>query len=60
MPIYVYKCRECGNQFETRQSIREEPLKVCNREACNGELFRLIQPSTVVYATGGFYNTDYR
>ena len=39
MPIYEYRCKKCGSHFEKRQSVSEDPLKVC--EHCEGELARL-------------------
>ncbi|MDW7673710.1 MAG: FmdB family zinc ribbon protein [Bacillota bacterium] len=58
MPIYEYQCHECG-VFEKKQSIKEDPLKVC--PTCNGEVKRLISKNVgVIYKGGGFYTTDSR
>ena len=53
----MYRCDDCGSQFEKRQSFTDEPLVVC--EACQGRLRKIIQPTTVIYKGSGFYSTDY-
>lgn len=58
MPLYEYKCRECGVRFEYRQHISEDPLKLCPE--CGGEVYRLIQPVGVIFKGAGFYVTDHR
>lgn len=58
MPLYEYKCRECGVRFEYRQHISEDPLKLCPE--CGGEVYRLIQPVGVIFKGSGFYVTDHR
>ena len=44
MPTYSYRCTECGNEFDVRQSFSDEPLKVC--EACGGSLRKLFNSSS--------------
>lgn len=58
MPLYEYKCKECGVRFERRQSVNDEPVKVCPE--CGGEVYRLIQPVGIVFKGKGFYVTDNR
>jgi len=58
MPLYEYECRVCGYRFERRQSFSEPPLKECPE--CGGEVYRLIQPASVVFKGSGFYVTDSR
>lgn len=58
MPLYVYRCEDCGCQFEKRQSFADAPLTVC--ESCQGVVRRVLQPSTIIYKGSGFYSTDYR
>ena len=58
MPLYVYQCRDCGVQFERRQSIHSESVKICPE--CEGEVYRLIQPVGIVFKGSGFYVTDNR
>ena len=57
MPIYEYQCQKCGEHIEKRQSISEEPLKIC--EACGGELVKKISLSGFQFKGGGWYVTDY-
>lgn len=57
MPIYEYKCKGCGKQFEVWQKITEEPLKVC--KDCGGELMKLISESGFILKGTGWYVTDY-
>ena len=58
MPVYVYRCLQCGANLERRQSFTDDPLTVC--ETCSGELRRVVQPVAVVYKGTGFYTTDYK
>ena len=58
MPIYVYKCHECGITFERFQHFSEEPLKVCPE--CNGPVVRVIQPVGIIFKGSGFYVTDHK
>lgn len=57
MPIYEYKCMECGEQFEVSQRITDAPLTVCS--SCGGELKKLITNTSFVLKGGGWYVTDY-
>ena len=36
MPIYEYKCPDCGETFEALQSINDEPLDECKVKLENG------------------------
>ncbi len=57
MPVYVYRCRDCGSQLEKRQYFTDSPLTRC--EACGGRLQKVLQPTTVIYKGSGFYSTDH-
>jgi putative FmdB family regulatory protein len=60
MPVYVYKCKKCGKEYEVTQRITEEPLKKCILDGCNGEVFRKISKNVgLVFNGSGFYLTDY-
>ncbi|GHV82432.1 hypothetical protein AGMMS49991_09900 [Spirochaetia bacterium] len=57
MPTYEYECKTCGHTFDTFQSMRDEPLKICPE--CGKELRRLINGGTgVIFKGSGFYVTD--
>lgn len=58
MPTYSYRCTECGNEFDVRQSFSDEPLKVC--EACGGLLRKLFNSVGIVFKGSGFYHNDAR
>jgi putative FmdB family regulatory protein len=59
MPIYSYRCDECGIQFDRRQSFDDRPLKRCPE--CNKlSLRKLYQPVGIVFKGSGFYSTDHR
>ena len=58
MPVYVYRCEECGSQLEKRQSFSDQPLTVC--ESCHGRVHRVLQPAAIVFKGSGFYSTDHR
>lgn len=42
MPTYEYKCLECEERFEIKQSFNDEPLTNC--PGCGGHLERVIFP----------------
>ena len=58
MPIYGYKCDQCGHQLEVLQSLSAEPLRVCPE--CGGPLRKLLYPAGIVFKGSGFYSTDYK
>ena len=57
MPIYEYKCNDCGAHIEKRQSVNDEPLKTC--EKCGGELEKQWSLSGFQFKGAGWYVTDY-
>ena len=57
MPIYEYKCKDCGTHFEKRQSVSDAPLKIC--ENCQGELEKQWSLSGFSFKGDGWYVTDY-
>jgi putative FmdB family regulatory protein len=57
MPIYEYQCQNCGVHLEKRQSVSEEPLKIC--EKCGGQLVKKVSLSGFQFKGGGWYVTDY-
>jgi len=59
MPIYTYRCENCGNQFDKHQSFSEEPLRVC--PSCRKHaLHKVFFPAGVSFKGSGFYVTDKR
>jgi putative FmdB family regulatory protein len=57
MPIYEYRCEQCGRQIEVIQKFSDEPLKTCT--ACNGDLTKLISQTSFQLKGAGWYVTDY-
>lgn len=57
MPIYEYRCADCGAHLEKMQKISDEPLKVC--ENCGGRLEKQISRSGFQFKGSGWYVTDY-
>lgn len=57
MPIYEYKCQECGAQIEKMQKISDAPLTVC--ENCGGKLEKQVSRSGFQFKGEGWYVTDY-
>ena len=57
MPTYGYECTACGDKFETQQSIKDNPLTIC--EKCGGALKKLIYPIGIAFKGSGFYVNDY-
>jgi putative FmdB family regulatory protein len=59
MPIYTYRCENCGVQFEREQSYSDEPLKICP-ECRKKSLKKVISPVGVIFKGSGFYSTDHK
>src|SRR4051794_30435257 len=57
MPLYDYRCHQCGEVFEVRQKFSDEILKT--HEACGGELERLISAPALQFKGSGWYVNDY-
>lgn len=59
MPIYIYRCENCGVQFERRQHFTDQPLTHCPE--CNKKALRKVYtPVGIVFKGKGFYATDNR
>ena len=57
MPIYEYKCLECGSHIEIRQKISDDPLEVCDE--CGGKMEKQWSLSGFQFKGAGWYVTDY-
>jgi putative FmdB family regulatory protein len=58
MPIYGYRCEQCGHELEVLQSMSEAPLKVCPN--CMGPLHKMVYPAGIIFKGSGYYTTDYK
>ena len=59
MPIYTYRCENCGVQFERQQSFDDSPLKTCP-ECRKKALKKVITPTRIIFKGSGFYATDHK
>lgn len=57
MPIYEYKCADCGEHIEKMQKISDAPLSVC--ESCGGRMEKQVSRSGFQFKGSGWYVTDY-
>lgn len=67
MPTYEYQCEKCKRGFEFFQSMKDAPLTVCPKEACQmkkwgkGSVRRQLGTGAgLIFKGSGFYITDYR
>ena len=59
MPIYEYRCSECGFQNEYLQKVSEPPITVC--PSCGKSTFRKLLSAAGFQLKGsGWYATDFR
>ena len=65
MPIYEYRCSECGKTFDSIQKFSDEPFTKCGQSnvECpndgNGPVERLMSAPSFHFKGSGFYITDY-
>jgi putative FmdB family regulatory protein len=57
MPLYEYKCDQCGDVFELIQKFSDEPLTV--HEKCGGPVRRLVSAPALQFKGSGWYVNDY-
>ncbi len=59
MPIYEYRCEQCGHELEAIQSMSDEPLSDCPE--CNtASLQRKISAAGFRLKGSGWYETDFK
>jgi len=59
MPIYAYRCTDCGFQDEFLQKLSESPMTLC--PSCGKEAFRKQLTAAGFQLKGsGWYATDFR
>lgn len=59
MPLYEYRCKNCGHQFEIQQSMSEDSLTVCP-DCGEPQLRKVFQPVGITFKGTGFYKNDSR
>jgi len=57
MPIYEYKCPDCGHQFETMQKFSDDPITVCPK--CEEENVRKMISAPAFHLKGGGWYKDH-
>ena len=57
MPIYEYRCSQCGEVFEAFQKITDQPLSQC--KFCRGRVEKMISHTSFQLKGTGWYLTDY-
>lgn len=59
MPIYEYRCNECGHELEAIQKLSEAPLTFC--PACQTDgLKKKISAAVFRLRGSGWYETDFK
>jgi putative FmdB family regulatory protein len=59
MPIYEYKCQNCGYIFEQLQKVTDDPLRVCP-ECGKEQLVKLVSNTSFQLKGTGWYETDFK
>lgn len=59
MPVYTYRCENCGVQFDRTQKFTDPHLTWCP-ECGKKSLRKVFTPVGIVFKGSGFYATDNR
>ena len=59
MPLYTYRCDNCGVQFDQTQKFTDPLLTKCP-ECGKKSLHKVYTPVGIVFKGSGFYATDHR
>ena len=57
MPIYEYRCRKCGKEYEVLQRIADPAVNAC--KFCHSPVEKLVSLSSFHLKGSGWYVTDY-
>lgn len=57
MPLYEYRCENCGDQFEVIQKFSDDPLST--HEKCGGKVHRILSAPALQFKGSGWYVNDY-
>lgn len=59
MPIYEYKCEQCGHQIEAIQKFSDDPLTEC--PTCKKQALKKMLSASAFHLKGsGWYETDFK
>ncbi|MBM3762904.1 MAG: zinc ribbon domain-containing protein [Acidobacteria bacterium] len=65
MPIYEYRCADCGKTFDSIQKFSDAPFETCGQSTVKcpkdgkGKVERLLSSPSFHFKGSGFYITDY-
>ena len=59
MPIYDYKCSNCGHQFELIQKFSDQPAEICP-QCSEKSIQKLVSAPSFRLKGGGWYETDFK
>ena len=59
MPVYTYRCENCGVQFDWTLKFTDPPLTICP-DCGQPALRKVFTPVGIVFKGSGFYSTDHR
>jgi putative FmdB family regulatory protein len=57
LPLYAYRCTQCGHKFEKIQNFSATPEQECPQ--CHGVLERPLTAPGLQFKGGGWYVNDY-
>lgn len=57
MPVYEYKCLDCGTVFEARQKFSDLPLTAC--ATCGGKVEKQISLTGFALKGSGWHQSGY-
>ena len=57
MPLYPYRCTQCGHRFEKIQRFHAKPEEICPE--CGGALERPLTAPGLQFKGSGWYVNDY-
>ncbi len=57
MPLYAYRCTQCGYQYEKVQKFNAQPETVCPQ--CGGPVERPLTAPALQFKGAGWYINDY-
>lgn len=57
MPIYEYRCTQCGHRYEKIQKVSDTPDTACPK--CGGKIERPLSAPALQFKGAGWYINDY-
>lgn len=60
MPIYVFRCEDCGEKFERLQKLSDSDPDTCPKCGETGHVRRQVTAPAFRLAGSGWYETDFK